>query len=155
MATYGEFSSLLQLGVGLGIGLSLFRAPVDVRIGRLSHMFENQRGALRGIQSEFATKKRRDIAELKIQFTHARGRLEAIMFPFMVAAILGAVANVSFLAIASFNSNEQISVIYQYILLTISTIYYLLIVLALELVARRALGSISAKLDEIIARSFI
>ncbi len=77
------------------------------------------------------------------------------MFPFMVAAILGAVANVSFLAIASFNSNEQISVIYQYILLTISTIYYLLIVLALELVARRALGSISAKLDEIIARSFI
>ena len=68
MPTYGDFSSLLQLGVGTGIGLSLFRAPVDIRTANLERVLNGEILALRNAANDFARLKRRELMSLRLQF---------------------------------------------------------------------------------------
>ena len=87
MATYGDFSSLLQLGVGVGIGLSLFRAPVDLRVAKLMRILGGEITALRGSETQFGIRKRRDMQDLEFGFTTVRLSLERRQLPFMICAL--------------------------------------------------------------------
>ena len=73
MVTYGEFSSLLQLGVGIGIGLSIFKAPIDLRTNRIGRVLDAEILALRGGASDFTKQKRRELMMLRSRFLQVRG----------------------------------------------------------------------------------
>lgn len=111
MASYGDFSSLLQLGVGVGIGLSLFRAPVDLRVAQLDRTISGELSALKGSTEAFGRTKRRDLSDLRFRFTLSRTELQRSQIPYMVAAVISAVANLVCLIIATVDKDKQVHTI--------------------------------------------
>jgi hypothetical protein len=147
MASFGDFSSLLQLGVGTGIGLSLFRAPVDLRVNSISRTIENELIALEGATTPFAVIKRRDISDLKLRFLTIRDRLNQTMIPFMIAAVMGALINLVALIDATFNADSQLSFAATIWMVFIAVGWFLIELLVLEIIARTRLGELQTDLD--------
>jgi hypothetical protein len=151
MATYSDFSSLLQLGVGIGIGLSLFRAPVDIRTARLEKVLNSEIIALRGggAAAVFRHKKWRALQALRLQYLGVRQDLERYQFPFMVAAAIGAMANLcALIKVALFASVDPGTGV-GYFLVFISSVYFLIVLALLEVLARWHLGPIEKRLKAI------
>jgi hypothetical protein len=147
MASFGDFSSLLQLGVGTGIGLSLFRAPVDLRVNSISRTVENELIALEGATTSFAVTKRRDISDLKLRFLTTRDRLNQTMIPFMIAAVMGALINLVALIDATFNADVQLSPAAAFWMVFIAVGWFIVELLILEIIARMRLGDLQSDLD--------
>jgi len=147
MASFGDFSSLLQLGVGIGIGLSLFRAPVDLRVNSISRVVENELIALEGVKTPFAITKRRDISDLKLRFLTIRDRLNRTMVPFMIAAVIGALINLVALIDATFNAERELSSAVSYWMLFIAVGWFIVELFVLEIIARARLGELQKDLD--------
>ena len=152
MSAYGEFASLFQLGVGVGIGLSLFRAPVAVRISAISRKLNGELTTLKGVKTDFGKQKRRDLMALKLQFIKKNVTLDRQQFPFMILAVFGAVLNLCFLIKATLNPLSNVSETMIYVLLGISVIYFLVLIILLELLARHHLSKIFSALMEIQTR---
>jgi hypothetical protein len=76
MATMGEFSSLLQLGFGIGIGLSYFRAPVELRSASLGKAVDDEITVIAGVNTAKAQEKRGELSSLKLAFNDEMERLE-------------------------------------------------------------------------------
>lgn len=142
MATYGDFSSLLQLGVGIGIGLSLFRAPVDLRVANLARTIDGEISALRNSPVPFTKQKRRDLQDLKLRFVTVKANLNRKQLPFMVIAVILAVANLAALVAATIDRDRPVSEPELLILFGISIVGYLLLLGALEILARHYLSNI-------------
>lgn len=147
MASFGDFSSLLQLGVGTGIGLSLFRAPVDLRVNSISRTVENELIALEGATTPFAITKRRDVSDLKLRFLTIRDRLNQTMIPFMIAAVMGALINLIALIDATFNADVQLSSAADIWMVFISVGWFVIELSILEIIARVRLGDLQTDLD--------
>lgn len=147
MASFGDFSSLLQLGVGTGIGLSLFRAPVDLRVNSISRTVENELIALEGATTPFAITKRRDVSDLKLRFLTIRDRLNQTMIPFMIAAVMGALINLIALIDATFNADVQLSSAEDIWMVFISVGWFVIELSILEIIARVRLGDLQTDLD--------
>lgn len=152
MPVNGDFSSLLQFGAGLGIGLSLFRAPVDLRVSRIMRTLDGELTALQGIRSAFARTKRRDMMDLKLRFTATRQDLEAAQIPYMIAAIIGAICNITCLIYVALNSGEQATTLAMAIFLFLSIGFFIIIILLLEILARLKLSGILTSLTELRQR---
>lgn len=152
MATYGDFTSLLQLGVGIGIGISLFRAPVDLRVSRLARMIDGELTALRGSDVPFGKKKRRDMMDLRLQFITVRAKLDRWQWPFMVAAVIGAGVNLIGLVVATLDNDRPVSIFVQWMLLFVSIGWFLVLLGALEVLARVALKSVLRDFSVVQAR---
>lgn len=152
MASFGDFSSLLQLGVGTGIGLSLFRAPVDLRVKFLSKVIEEELASLNNSSSQFGRKKRRDISDLKQKFLEVCDKLDIYMQPFMVAAVVGAALNLIALIDRTLNSDIELSNVAIWWLLFVSVGFFILELALLEVLARRCLGPIANELAVIRRR---
>ena len=107
MATLGEYGSLLQLGFGIGIGLSIFRAPMDL----LSISFEKDLRAeldvFEGVQTTKAKTNKSDLGDLSLEFAQTAEALNSFHLPFMIAAIAGALVNWGLLAWASNNAGRR------------------------------------------------
>jgi hypothetical protein len=149
MATLGEFSSLLQLGFGIGIGLSLFRAPVDLRTAKLAREIDGDLAAIRGVASEVARTKRRGLMTLKLRFANTRRELDSKQIPFMIAALLGALANLAGLIAASSDAQRTLSSGQQAGLIFLSSGYFLLLALCLEVLARWYLTALFEELKRV------
>src|SRR5687767_12270602 len=109
MVTYGDFSSLLQLGVGLGIGLSVFRAPVDLRVSRITRIIDAEIAALSGTQTDVGRRKRIAFMDLRLSFaTKSRG-LENLQVPFMFTAVAAAALNLCGLIYATLSADSEVS----------------------------------------------
>jgi hypothetical protein len=152
MAIYGDFTSLLQLGVGIGIGISLFRAPVDLRVSRLGRMIDDEIAALRGTDVPFAQKKRRDLMDLRFRFITVRADLDRWQWPFMVAAVIGAAANLAELVVATLDKDRPVCAFDRWTLLFVSIGWFLLLLAALEVLARVALRAIQQDFSALQAR---
>jgi hypothetical protein len=152
MAIYGDFSSLLQLGVGLGIALSLFRAPVDLRTARIARALDGDILALRGVPTEFARTKRIDLMNLRLHFQETCEGIEKSQLPFMIAALVAALINLGFLIKASFDAGGSVGPHIEYVMTFFSVAIYFLIGLGLEVLARYQLGPILQKLNELRER---
>ena len=146
MPTYGDFSSLLQLGVGTGIGLSLFRAPVDIRTANLERVLNGEILALRNAANDFARLKRRELMSLRLQFIGTKERVEALQQPFMWLAVAGALANLLLLIRVSLNASAAPSDQMQWLLVFASTVYFALVMAGLEVLARIHLRPLSRRL---------
>jgi len=146
MASFGDFSSLLQLGVGTGVGLSLFRAPVDLRVARISRTIEAELVALRGVTMPFAQRKRRDMLDLKLRFVTVREALDRSLMPFMIAAVIGAFLNLLALIAATMDTGRALTPCQADALIFLSVGWFLMVVVALEVLARLKLQSINRDL---------
>lgn len=149
MCMYGDFTSLLQLGVGIGIGLSLFRAPVDFRTARITKSLDNELSVLRGTASTFANRKRRELLDLKFEFAEAQRSLESAIVPAMYFALFGALLNLSALVGASLHAKTPLIGWNVIELLFISVAYYFLILAFLEGTARNILSRLQNRLQSI------
>lgn len=149
MATLGEFSSLLQLGFGIGIGLSYFRAPVELRASTLAQAIDGEISIVRGVTTPKAQQKTADLSSLKLRFSDIREQLEKLQFPFMVAAIAGALANWIFLILASLYASRQLLRYEKLGLLFVSVGYFVLLLVVLELIAQFRFRSVRLRLAAI------
>lgn len=152
MTTYSDFSSLLQLGVGVGIGLSLFRAPVDLRVVNLSRTIESDLVVLRDAEMQFAKAKRRDLMDLKFRFIGICDDLNRWQLPFMVAAVVAAVLNLIGLIFATIYA-DRVADSYEIVaVLTVSVVWFGIEIALLEVLARWKLMGIARDLRNIRTR---
>lgn len=152
MSTLGEFSSLLQLGVGFGIGLSLFRAPMTLLVERLDRELKQEMDVVSTIESRAAQRLRADIASLKMDVASRTDTLNSLNLPFMIAAILGAVVNWLALILASIAAPRPLSSTEEWCLIFISVGWFILIGLAVAVAALVLLLPSSRKLSELRRR---
>lgn len=152
MATYGDFSSLLQLGVGIGIGLSLFRAPVDLRASKLMRVMDNELTVLRNPNNPFARTKWRDVRQLRYRFGQVRDTLDRVQLPFMWVALALAVLNLAALIMATLDKERIACGAELYGLLFVTIGGFFILLAALEGLARWHLGPIQAELKQIQSR---
>lgn len=148
MPNHGDFASLLQLGVGLGIGIGVFRAPVDIRLRKLQRSIDDELSALEAVDTDFARQKRRAFFNFRLQLEELRSALEKVLWPFIVAALIAALANWALLLYVSFHSSEATSNKWQFLYVYISVVHYAIILFALECFARINLDLFSKKIDE-------
>jgi len=147
MATLGEYGSLLQLGFGIGIGLSIFRAPMDL----LSMAFEKDLSAemdvLEGVQTAKAKSSRSALSDLKLEFAQTARALESFYLPFMIAAIAGALVNWGLLAWASSKAGRELSYGEEWAVFFVAGPYFLVIAGLLAVVTLRLLKPFKNKLN--------
>lgn len=127
MATLGEYGSLLQLGFGIGIGLSVFRAPMDLIAAKLKSDLDAEFGVLENVSTSQAAIRRGKLFDLQIKFANTSLRLESFHLPFMIASILIALVNWVLLACGSSLAQTALSLKYEVLLIFVSGPIYLLI----------------------------
>lgn len=150
MAKLSDFSSLLQLGVGIGIGLSLFRAPLDLRLREVRKRIDAEFTILAGIESEFIRNKRRSLLYVKSEFKTSEELINKEINTYMYFAIYGSMLNLIGLILASIRPDISINIIYNFVMIFISVVWYVTIIIIMEFVSRIRLRSIINKLDLVI-----
>lgn len=147
-----EFGSLLQLGFGIGIGLSLFRAPMDLRASALVAGMADAQKLLAKAQTPEAAAKRNSLLDLRVRFHQERRKLDAWNKPIMIALLGGAVTNLIALIWASVRAQDQVGLSWQAVLIFVSVGYYVLALALLEILARQHLAGVTAALKQIRGR---
>jgi hypothetical protein len=152
MSNLGEFSSLLQLGVGFGIGLSFFRAPMMLLLKKLEHDLAKEMDVLDAIQTPQAKRARAELSDVQMDISKNTSTLNHLNMPFMIAAILGAAVNWVALIYASLFAQSQLTSSEEWILIVISVGWFLLIAAAVGIAALVYLLPLSNRLSAIRAR---
>jgi hypothetical protein len=127
MPTLGEFSSLLQLGVGFGVGLSFFRAPITLILGRLQSDLTNEMNVLQDNRSPGAGRSRAALSDIKVDTAEATKTLDKFSLPFLIASLIGAGVNWSALIWASFCAERPLNSTEEWILTFVAVGWFLLI----------------------------
>ena len=153
MATLGEFGSLLQLGVGIGIGLSVFQAPTNFLRSKLEENLSAELDVFEKISTPRGLQAKADLSDLKTKLSNAGRHLDKLNMPFMIAAILGAVVNWIALIFSSLDASRVLTGLEQSLLLGASVAWYLLIGVSVVAAAVYYLSPLSRELDEIRLRS--
>jgi hypothetical protein len=109
MAILGEYSSLLQLGFGIGIGLSVFRAPMDLMSKTFERDLNSEIDVLTSVQTSKANAKITGLSDIKLEFAQTSRTLNFVHLPFMIASIVGAAVNWCLLAKASSTASYALS----------------------------------------------
>ncbi|WLB50775.1 hypothetical protein [Bradyrhizobium japonicum] len=149
MANLGEYGSLLQLGFGIGIGLSLFRAPMDLLSARLKADLDSQVDILANIKTPKANEKKSQLSDLNLEFVNTSSTLDQFHLPFMIACVFTALVNWILLALASTTASRPLSGVDEWLLFAASGPVYLFIYAVLAGTAWWKLRPIRAKLDAI------
>src|ERR1700737_3588200 len=109
MSNLGEFGSLLQLGVGFGVGLSLFRAPMTLLLRKLDEDIAKEMDVLSTVQSIEAKRVKADLSALKMDIAKNTETLGLLALPFLISALVGAAVNWLVLIYASFFAQNTIT----------------------------------------------
>jgi hypothetical protein len=152
MSNLGEFSSLLQLGVGFGIGLSLFRAPMTLLLKKLQDDLTQEMDVLNSVQSPAAKRMKGELANLQMDIATNTVTLNRLSLPFMIAAIIGAAVNWLALIYASWAAQRPLEPTEEWLLTGISVGWFLLIAIAVGIAALIYLLPLSKRLNAIRAR---
>ena len=152
MATLGEFGSLLQLGFGVGVGLSLFRAPMDLRANSLARAIDSQFEVVKGVRTEKAQDRSGRLASLKLKFVEQRRDLDRLNLPFMAVTVALAFLNLGALIWASLDASHSLTPLQRNGLLFIAVGSYLIVFVLLEIVARWLFRDVSAQLRALSRR---
>jgi hypothetical protein len=152
MATLGEYGSLLQLGFGIGVGLSLFRAPMEVLSAKVRADLNSEVDVLANVHSVRANEIKSELSDLNLEFVRTSSTLDRFHFPFMIASILVALINWGLLAAASADAPRKLTYWEEWGLLFVSGPIYLVISAVLAYAAWQLLRPIQTKLDAIRSR---
>ena len=147
MANLGEYGSLLQLGFGIGIGLSLFRAPMDLLSARLKSDLHSEVEVMTNVHTAKANEKKSQLSDLNLEFVNTAATLNKFHIPFMIACIFSAFVNWLLLAAASAYASTPLSSEQEWSLCFVSGPVYLLIYSVLALATIYQLHPIRSKLD--------
>jgi hypothetical protein len=152
MATLGEYSSLLQLGFGIGVGLSIFRAPMDLLSKTFERDVDAEMNVLEGVQSPKAQTSRSALSDIKLEFAQTARALDSFHLPFMIATILGAIVNWVLLAKASSDAGYTLSPTEEGVVCFIAGPYFLLIAAVLAACTVLKLKPLRSQLSAIRSR---
>lgn len=147
MANMGEYGSLLQLGFGIGAGLSVFRAPMEIRAKKIKTTIDNELALIKGGRTEKTKKKECDLSSIELEFHSTTISLGAEYAPYMYITALFALANWIALIYASSNAEKRIGTYEELIIIFISVASYVIIGGILEFKARKAYNSIYSQLE--------
>lgn len=153
MSNLGEFGSLLQLGVGFGIGLSFFRAPMMLLLKKLEYDLAQEMDVLNGIQTPLANRAKAELTGLQMDISKNTAALNRLNMPFMIAALMGAAVNWGALIYASLFAPRQLTSTEEWILIIISVVWFLLIAVSVGVAALIYLLPLSNRLTAIRARA--
>jgi len=149
MATLGEFGSLLQLGFGIGIGLSVFRAPTDLLAKRLADDLAAEMAVFQGINTEHSIQLTTSLSDLHIRLSNAAKKLESSYVVILIPAIAVAMINWVLLALASTNAGYILSIAEERLLIIVSGPVYLVVAVIVWGWAQWLLLPIRGSLDTI------
>jgi hypothetical protein len=147
MANLGEFSSLLQLGVGLGIGLPVFRAPFDILTRKFEADLSSEFNVMANVPTAHASERKAVLSDLNLDFARTSKTLVRFHLPFMIASILGAGVNWYYLAQGAWNAGCSLSPIAVAWLTFISGPFFVLIFSCVTAVTFLTLRPLREKLD--------
>jgi hypothetical protein len=152
MSNLGDFSSLLQLGVGFGIGLSFFRAPMTLLLKKLEFDLAQEMDVLDAVQTPAANRKKAELSGLQMDISKNTVTLNSLNMPFMIAALSGAAVNWGALIYASLFAQSPLTSKEEWILIVISVGWFLLIAASVGIAALAYLLPLSNRLNVIRAR---
>ena len=153
MPAYGDFTSIAELGTGIGIGLSFFRAPIDRRLSYLRGRIETEMSLLKAVSTPLATSKKTDFSGLSVKVSTKRRDLERVLKIATIVAAIGAAVNAALLSIACLQAESEISGTLQVWFLFSGIGLYLLLLAVLECIAVMELGPLMNELADISART--
>ncbi|MEO9462657.1 MAG: hypothetical protein ABJ242_07975 [Marinomonas sp.] len=148
MPTFSDFSSLVQLGAAVGIGLSLFRAPIEGRLKALNAQLSSEIGAIDGLNSEKARQRRRKVYGIRLKANLCEQRVKKRAKPLLGALIFGAIINVLTLICFGFVADQEIDSHWFAFTIFTTVLYYPSIYLFLSILALEEIGPIQQELDE-------
>ena len=108
MAQFSDFSSFFEVGIGIGIALSLFRIPIDNRKFALIRKIENELTLFAHQSTPEATSRYEKAGEISILLDGAIQELERRVRHFPVVALLGALSNVVLLFVMALDSSREV-----------------------------------------------
>lgn len=153
MPAYGDFTSIAELGTGIGIGLSFFRAPIDKRLLYLRGRIETEMTLLKAISTPLATSKKTEFSNLSVKVSTKRRELERVLKGATVIASLGAAVNAMFLSFACLQAEREISGAMQMWYLLAGIGLYMALLLFLECIALVELKPLMNALEDISVRT--
>lgn len=145
----GEYGSLLQLGFGIGAGLSVFQAPLKLRYEYLNKAIVEQLEMTSGIQTEKSTAIHARLSTLIVALGVHNDQLNDLQKPFLILCLIGAAVNWIVLIYASMYASHNVSHLGRTLIIFISVVYYILIGLLLELFAKWRLNKITKEFSDI------
>jgi len=146
----GAFASLLQLGFGIGIGLSLFKTPLTIRAAKIGLHIDAQLSALHGVHTEVGKDQRGRLASLKLEFSDTEVTLNKIYHVLFIFVLIGVIAKLLLLISASVWPGARLNDKEMVLLLFVSVGYYLTLGALMELLTRFWLSPIQRKLKTLI-----
>lgn len=152
MPTMSDFASLLQLGAGIGIGFSLFRAPLDVRTDRFERILNSEEGAFRGNESERGRYVLRKIHSARIKLQLTRRELHDTHSHMSFILFIIAVINWIFLCVVTIWPNENVNTLGCFFFLLVSVFSYIVLGVWIECMVKRKMADLPDLVDEILAR---
>lgn len=149
MAIMSDFGSVLQLGVALGLGLSVFRAPVDLKVKAIEEGLDQEWRVIDGVRTARAEELKGDLATLKLDYHRAKIKIEAWLTPILALTLLGALGNWAGLAFAALYPSTDVTNIGKYLILFMAIFFFILVVFVLEIIARVQLSGIQQRLHRL------
>jgi hypothetical protein len=101
-----DLTSLLQMGVGLGIGLSFFRATLNRKVTNFNTRFDRVHAALSSPADENGRRLANDAVSIRIRFKRTAAVAETYAFAAQIAALGGALVNTWLLIRACLAADE-------------------------------------------------
>lgn len=141
-----DFASLLQLGAGLGIGLSFFRSGFDRKQKALRKRFGQITTAYGNATTRADRKAVGELASARTRFASGCGKAEKLAQLFQALALLGGLANMGLLIAATVWGDYQLNTLGIWGGLWWSLGYFALLLLAMEMWLWLAFRPIAAEL---------
>lgn len=110
MSIISDFTSLFEIGVGLGVGLSLFRMPVDNRKTHLIRRIEEGIELFKHGHTTYAKKRYEEFSEISIRLHIDIISMEQGIKHHPIVMLIGALMNFTFLVISAFDPNFLVSI---------------------------------------------
>lgn len=152
MPAFADFASLAQLGAGVGLGLSVFRAPIESRLIPIRSILRAEIDALETTVTDFGRTKKRSLLDLELKLIRTQPELLLFQKFLLWWAAFGALASTNILAYAAVYSKHEASSFDCAVLLLLTVGWSLVIFAIAEAVAWRYLHPIARQLDAIRRR---
>lgn len=149
MTTLGDYSSLFEVGLAVGLTLALFRAPIDLRMRSIRHQAEQEATLIKGGRTPVAKAKWRLLLAVRLRFAKAtRDAEQEARWP-ILGVLAGAAANLVSLIVACVAAGDEAGLRFKVYAVSISVLYYIVILGWMEMIGRRELQGLRETLGRI------
>ena len=150
MSTMGDYGSLLQLGFGIGIGLSLFQAPIELRYSRLSTSIAQQLEITSRIQTPKGRAMHNELSSINLSLLGEYKLVKQFEKPVLFVVIILALSNWASLIYVSLHASDPVSRSNSWLFLSISVFGFSALAIVIEIFVRIRLFGIQKRLQDLI-----